>query len=161
MQYFQIKLNFSTKDQSHMFVLAGLCGMFTQLVLLRLLLRYVGKRNMLLVGKTSSCLVTATGYEKIEVDQANTKICFWPWEPCRIYELQDLAASFIAFCFSLLVLHPALQTTFLMSFTTFLQSRISLQVDFYCHLQVCSPVLCSKHCSSLCGTRVLPYLLCA
>ena len=43
MQYFQIKLNFGTKDQSHMFVLAGLCGMFTQLVILRLLLRYVGK----------------------------------------------------------------------------------------------------------------------
>ena len=33
-----------------MFVLAGLCGMFTQLVLLRLLVRYVGKSRMLLVG---------------------------------------------------------------------------------------------------------------
>ena len=51
MQYFQIKLNFSIKDQSHMFVLAGLCGMFTQLVLLRLLLRYISKRDLLLVGR--------------------------------------------------------------------------------------------------------------
>lgn len=50
MQYFQIKLNFGVKDQSHMFVLAGLCGMFTQLILLRLLLMFCGKRNMLLVG---------------------------------------------------------------------------------------------------------------
>ena len=51
MQYFQIKLNFSIKDQSHMFVLAGLCGMFTQLVLLRVLLRFISKRDLLLVGR--------------------------------------------------------------------------------------------------------------
>ncbi len=54
MQYFQIKLNFSIKDQSHMFVLAGICGMFTQLILLRLLLRYISKRDLLLVGVSSS-----------------------------------------------------------------------------------------------------------
>lgn len=59
MQYFQIKLNFGIRDQSHMFVLAGLCGMFTQLVLLRLLLRYLGKRNLLLVGRPS---ISAPGY---------------------------------------------------------------------------------------------------
>jgi hypothetical protein len=57
MQYFQIKLHFSTKDQSHMYVLAGFCGMFTQLVLLRLLLVYMGKRNMLLVGAASQSLL--------------------------------------------------------------------------------------------------------
>lgn len=60
MQYFQIKLNFGTKDQSHMFFLAGLCGMFTQLVLLRLLLRYIGKARMLLIGKCFTRLVTRT-----------------------------------------------------------------------------------------------------
>ena len=58
MQYFQIKLNFGTKDQSHMFVLAGLCGMFTQLVILRLLLRYVGKARMLLVGEAGALTAT-------------------------------------------------------------------------------------------------------
>ena len=56
MQYFQIKLNFGIKDMSHMFVLAGLCGMFTQLVLLRLILRYMGKRNMLLIGESTACI---------------------------------------------------------------------------------------------------------
>lgn len=54
MQYFQIKLNFGTQDQAHMFVLAGLCGMFTQLVILRLLLRFVGKSRMLLFGLAAS-----------------------------------------------------------------------------------------------------------
>ena len=58
MQYFQIKLNFGTKDQSHMFVLAGLCGMFTQLVILRLLLRYVGKARMLLIGEARARIAT-------------------------------------------------------------------------------------------------------
>ena len=52
MQYFQIKLNFDTRDQSHMFVLSGICGMFTQLVILRVLLKYAGKSGMLLIGKT-------------------------------------------------------------------------------------------------------------
>jgi DHA1 family tetracycline resistance protein-like MFS transporter len=56
MQYFQIKLGFQAKDQSNMFVLAGLCGMFTQLVLLRLLVRYVGKSRMLLIGLSASLI---------------------------------------------------------------------------------------------------------
>ena len=51
MQYFQIKLNFDTRDQSHMFFLAGICGMVVQLIVLRLLLRCAGKMGMLLIGE--------------------------------------------------------------------------------------------------------------
>lgn len=69
MQYFQITLHFSSVDQAHMFVLAGLCGTFTQLVILRVLLKFVGKHRMLLIGESSahhSMSPTGNSYFKVE-----------------------------------------------------------------------------------------------
>ena len=56
MQYFQIKLGFAKKEQSQVLVMSGLSGIITQLVILRILLKYAGKSGMLIIGVDSFTL---------------------------------------------------------------------------------------------------------